>query len=98
MTLSAVSHYRGGTADQVTPLAKALRAIYLKYGIGYRLSRFQSGPNEGDWFVVVTYADAAAYESAQARLAHDGECQHVFAEIGKVATRVSREMVIDLDI
>jgi hypothetical protein len=33
-----------------------LKAIYLKYGVGYRLSRFQTGPNEGDWLVVVTYA------------------------------------------
>jgi hypothetical protein len=39
-------------------LAQTLKAIYLKYGIGYRLSRLQTGPKEGDWFVIVTYADA----------------------------------------
>jgi hypothetical protein len=66
MTLPAISHYRGGSIDEAVPLAQTLKAIYLKYGIGYRLSRFQSGPNEGDWLVVVTYADAAAYEQAQA--------------------------------
>ena len=48
------------------PLAQSLKAIYLKYGVGYRLSRFQTGPNEGDWFVIVTYADETAYEKAQA--------------------------------
>jgi hypothetical protein len=32
MTLSAVSHYRGGTIDVVAPLAKKLKAIYLKHG------------------------------------------------------------------
>jgi hypothetical protein len=66
MTLSAISHYRGGTIDEVAPLAQTLKAIYLKYGVGYRLSRFQTGPNEGNWFAVVTYADATAYEKAQA--------------------------------
>ena len=98
MTLSAISHYRGGTVDEVTPLARTLKAIYLKYGIGYRLSRFQTGPNEGDWFVIVTYADAAAYEEAQAILAEDLECQQVFVEIAKFANRVSREIALDLDL
>ena len=98
MTLSAISHYRGGTIDTVVPLARTLKAIYLRYGVSYRLSRFQSGPNEGDWFVVVTYADAAAYEKAQALLAQDLECQQVFTDIAKFARRVSREMVVDLDL
>jgi hypothetical protein len=56
MTISALSHYRGGTIDEVTPVAKKLKAAYSKLGVGYRLSRFQTGPNAGDWFVVVTYA------------------------------------------
>jgi hypothetical protein len=69
MTISGVSHYRGGTIDEVVPLAKALKAAYLKHGIGYRLSRFETGPNVGDWFVVVQFADQAAYEKAQAPVA-----------------------------
>ena len=98
MTVSAISHYRGGGIDEVTPLARTLKGIYLKHGIGYRLSRFQTGPNEGDWFVIVTYADAAAFATAQALLAEDLECQQVFIEIAKFAKRVSREMVVDLDL
>jgi hypothetical protein len=62
MTISAISHYRGGTIDEVAPLAKTLKAYYLKHGVAYRLSRFQTGPNAGDWFVVVQYADQMAYE------------------------------------
>jgi hypothetical protein len=96
MTLSAISHYRGGAIDEVAPLAQTLKAIYLKYGVGYRLSRFQTGPNEGDWLVVVTYADATAYEKAQALFAQDPELQQVFIEIAKFAERISREMVVDL--
>jgi hypothetical protein len=53
MTISAISHYRGGTIDEV----KTLKAYCLKHGVVYRLSRFQTGPNAGDWFVVVQYAD-----------------------------------------
>jgi hypothetical protein len=68
------------------------------YGVGYRLSRFQTGPNEGDWFVTVTYVDATAYEKAQALFSQDPELQQVFIEIAKFAKRISREMVIDLDL
>jgi hypothetical protein len=79
-------------------LAQSLKAIYLKYGVGYRLSRFQTGSNEGDWFVILTYSDAAAYEKAQALFPQDSELQQIFIEIAKFATRISREMVIDLDL
>jgi hypothetical protein len=74
MTLSAISHYRGGSIDEVAPSARRLKAIYLKYGVGYRLSRFQTGPNEGDWLVIVTYADATAYEKAQALFPRTRNC------------------------
>ena len=35
------------------PLAKRQKAGLLKYGVLYRLSRFETGPNAGDWLVVV---------------------------------------------
>ena len=98
MTVSAISHYRGGTIDAVTPVAKKSKAAYLKHGVAYRLSRFQTGPNAGDRFVVVQYADETAYEKAQASIAQDPKCQQAFADTAQFAKRVSREMVIDLDL
>jgi hypothetical protein len=98
MTLSAISHYRGGSLDDVTPLAKALKAIYLKYGVTYRLSRFQTGPNTGDWLVIVQYADSNAYEKAQTMFAQDPEYQQVITDIAKIARRINRELVADLDL
>ena len=97
MTVSAISHYRGGTIDEVVPVAKRLKAAYVKHGVSYRLSRFQTGPNTGDWFVVVQY-DQTVHEKAQAAIAQDPECQQAFAEIAKFAKRISRELVIDLDL
>jgi hypothetical protein len=98
MTVSAISHYRGGTIDVVTPIAKTLKAAYLKHGIGYRLSRFETGPNVGDWFVIVTFADQTAYEKAETAIAQDPECQRAFAEIAKFAKRIDRQLVMDLDL
>jgi len=98
MTVSALSIYRGGTIEEVAPLARSLKAIYRRYGIGYRLSRFQTGPNEGDWLVVVTYADAAAVEKAEVVFAADQELQRVFIDIAKFARRISREVVSDVDL
>ncbi len=74
MTLSAISHYRGGALEEVAPLAQTLKAKYLNYGVGYRLSRFQTGPNEGDWLAIVTYADATAYEKMQALFPRTQNC------------------------
>ena len=91
MTISGVSHYRGGTIDEVAPLANRLKAVYLKHGVNYRLSQFQTGPNVGDWLVVVQYADQTAYENVQAAIAQDSECQQVFAAIAKFAKRISRD-------
>ena len=98
MSASMVSIYRGGTIDEVTPLAKSLKAIYSKYGIGYRLSRLESGPNAGDWLVIVTCADAADFEKEGVMVAQDSELQQVFADISKFAKRISREMMTDLDL
>ena len=48
--------------------------------------------------MIVTYADATACEKAQALFAQDRELQQVFIEIAKFANRISREIVIDLDL
>ena len=97
MTISAVSYYRGGTVDVVTPLAKALKAAYVKHGVGYRLSRFETGPNAGDWLVITT-CEESIQDATKAAIDKDPECQRIFAEIAKFATRMSREMVLDLDL
>jgi hypothetical protein len=74
--------------------------IAQEHSIGGRfVSRAaMAASNAGDWFVVVQYADQTAYEKAQTVFAKDPECQQVFVEIAKFAKRISREMVIDLDL
>ena len=98
MTISAISVYRGGAPDEVAPLARALKERYFKYGVDYRLSRFDTGANKGDWFALVTYADKMAYEEAQTRFAEDADLQKIFGDIAQVAKRISRETVVDLDL
>ena len=79
----------------MAPVARRLKAAYRKHGIVYRLSQFQTGPNTGDWFVVVQYDES---EKLQAAIAQDPVIQRAFAEIAKFAKRISRQMVIDLDL
>jgi hypothetical protein len=98
MPVSAVSRYRGGTVDEVTHLAKTMKAILLKHGVAYRVSRFQTGQNVGEWLVVVQYADWTAYAKAQDSFAQDPDHKKAVAEISKVVTLVSRDMVVDLDL
>ena len=52
MPVSAISFYRGGRVENVTPLAKKMKAVVLKYGVDYQVSRFQTGQNVGEWMVV----------------------------------------------
>ena len=98
MPILAISHYRGGTVENVTPLAKKQKALLLKHGVVYRISRFQTGPNVGGWVVIVQYDDWMAYAKAQDSFAHDPETRANVAEISKVVTLISRELVADLDI
>jgi hypothetical protein len=98
MTLSAVSHYRGGTLEDVAPASATLKAAYARYGIGYQLSRFETGPNAGDWLVIVRYANEQAYAQAQTAIAQDAACQQAFVDIARYAVRVSRELVTDIDL
>ena len=96
MPVSAVSRYRGGTVEDVTPLAKAMKAVLLKHGVSYRVSRFQTEEDAAEWLVV--YADWQAYERALDSFAQDPDHKKAITEISKVVTLVSREMVVDLDL
>ena len=98
MTVSAISHYRGGTIEEATPLAKRMKAVHAKHGVLYRLGRFRTGPNAGDWVTIVQYADRPAYEQAQKDFAQDPEYQQAVSEIRKIATQISRELVDDIDL
>ena len=98
MPVSAISFYRGGTVENVTPLAKKMKAVLLKYGVAYQVSRFQTGQNVGEWMVVVQYADWMAYAKAQDSFTHDPEHRQVVTEISKIVTLIRRELVVDLDL
>jgi len=82
----------------VTHLAKTMKAVLLKHGVAYRVSRFQTGQNVGEWMVVVQYADWMAYAEAQDSFAQDADHKKAVTEISKVVTLLSRELVVDLDL
>jgi hypothetical protein len=99
MPVSAISHYRGGTPEIVTPLTKKMKAVLAKHGVlAYRVSRFQTGQNVGEWMVVVQYADWTAYAKAQDSFAQDPEHKEVVTEISKIVKLISRELAVDLDL
>jgi hypothetical protein len=98
MPVSAVSRYRGGTVEDVTHLTKTMKAVLLKHGVAYRVSRFQTGQNVGEWMVVVQYADWMAYAKAQDSFAQDPDHKKAVTEISKLVTLISRELVVDLDL
>jgi len=56
-----------------------------------------AGSDDDDWLVVVQY-DQAAHQTLQAAIAQDAECRQAFAEIAEFANRISRELVLDLDL
>ena len=98
MSVSAISFYRGGSVEDVTPIAKKMKAVLRKHGVSYQASRLQTGQDLGDWMVVVTYADDAAYTNALAAFACDPEHRQAVAEISRFVTLVRREMVVELEL
>jgi hypothetical protein len=98
MPVSAVSRYRGGTIEDVMPLAKTMKAVLQKHGVGYRIGRFQTDQTVGEWLVVVQYADWTAYARALDRFADDPDHKKAVTEISKVVTLISRELVEDLEL
>ena len=98
MTVSAVSFYRGGTVEDVTPLAKRMKAILFKYGITYQVSRIQTDQPIGEWMVVVQYANETAYAKALEDFSHDPDHRQVVRDISKIVTLIRRDLVVELDL
>ena len=98
MTVSAVSFYRGGTVEDVTPLAKRMKAILFKYGITYQVSRVQTDQPIGEWMVVVQYANETAYAKALEDFSHDPDHRQVVRDISKIVTLIRRDLVVELDL
>ena len=98
MPISAVSIYRGGTVETITPLAKRMKAVLLKYGVTYQVSQVQNDEDVGEWMVVVQYAGRAAYAKALEDFGRDPEHRQVVAEISKVVTLIRRDLVVALDL
>ena len=98
MPILAVSTYQGGSVEDVTPLARRMRAILLKYGVSYRAGCVQTAQDAGGWIVVVQYADWAAYAKALESFQHDPEHRQVVAELSKFVTLVRRELVVEVDL
>jgi hypothetical protein len=99
MSVTVMARYKGGTQEEVTPLAKKVKAIHQKHGAElYRIGKFHTGPYIGEWLVVVRYADWAAYAKAQDSLAGDTEYQQILAQVAKFAQMTSRNFVVGLDV
>ncbi len=84
--------------ENVTPLAKRMKAILLKYGITYQVSRVQTDQTVGEWMVVVQYADETAYIKALEDFSHDPEHRQVVTEISKIVALIRRDLVVELDL
>jgi len=83
--------YRGGTIDVVAPLANTLKAVYLKHGVAYRLSRFETG-----WLSCSTPTWRPMRKRWQ--FCPRPQWQQAATEISKIAKRINRELVIDIDL
>jgi hypothetical protein len=52
MPVSAIARYRSGTIESATPLARKLKAVLLKHGAAYWISRFETGQNVAECLIV----------------------------------------------
>jgi hypothetical protein len=98
MSISAISHHRGGTNDDVISLATRMRAVLLNYAWIIGWGALRQVQMLGGWLTIVRYPDRATYGKAQESFTQDPDYQQTVTEIARFATRSSRELVIDLDL
>ena len=99
MPVSAISHYRGGTVENVTPLAKKMKAVLLKNGVlAYRVSRFQTAKMSGSGWSSCSMLIGWPMLRRRIALPKTREHKKVVTEISTIVTLISRELVVDLDL
>ncbi|MES2713030.1 MAG: hypothetical protein V4653_15730 [Pseudomonadota bacterium] len=99
MTISTLTRWKGGTADDMVSVTTSARELMVLHGAeAVSLSRFHTGPFMGEWLITARYPDWTTYGRAQDGLALDPSYQDLFGRVSGFAELAGRELVIGYEI
>jgi hypothetical protein len=94
MPIVAVSRWKG-SADQALPIAREVAPILKKHGaISVRCGPCFAGPDAGQVYVAITFADWASFGRAQQALAIDAQMLKLYSDASKVAELQDRSIIV----
>lgn len=99
MTITSVTHWKGGKHDDMLQAARKAKAIHEKHGADdFRLGKAHAGPNAGQWVAVSYFRNWESYGKVQEALARDSEYQALLAQVGSMAELTARSLVVGIDL
>lgn len=98
MTIRTVTHWRGGSFDEIAPIGRKVKEIWGKYGGDMHVGRTHFGPEAGQWVVTITFKDWTAYGTAQQGIAADAEYNALFGKMVSLSEMTGRRLVTSVDL
>lgn len=98
MSVRTVTHWRGGSLDEILPIARTAKAIWAKYGGDMQLGRAQFGPEVGQWVVMITFKDWEALGKAQQAISSDQQYNALFADLTRMSELTARRIITSIDL
>lgn len=99
MAIHLVTHRKGGSATEVTPVVSRLKASALKSGAeDFRLSIELAGPEAGQWILVIRFSDMASFGRAMGATMADRDARAILEDLEKISPMTSRRLVAEVDL
>jgi len=99
MTVTVVTYRKGGTREAVTAAARKGQAVWEKYGADrFMLNYVTSGPDPGQWGVVIMFASWEAFGKSMQGASSDPALYEFLSEMDAVSELVSRRILMSVDL
>ena len=99
MAIHVVTHRKGGSTTEVTPVVSRLKASALKSGAeDFRLSIELAGPEAGQWVLVIRFSDMASFGRAMGAAMADPDARAILEDLEKISPMTSRRIVAEVDL
>ena len=99
MAIHVVTHRKGGSTTEVTPVVRRLKAPALKSGAeDFRLSIELAGPEGGQWILVIRFSDMASFGRAMGTAMADPDARAILDDLEKISPMTSRRIVAEVDL
>jgi len=99
MAIHVVTHRKGGSTTEVTPVVSRLKAAALRSGAeDFRLSMELAGPEAGQWVLAIRFSDMASFGRAMGAAMTDPDTRTILDDLEKISPMTRRRIVAEVDL